>query len=65
MVKAFKASFHRFDQRWRPIPVGERRQRANGNPVETHLMTSPVPFGSRAGDSHGAIRGVARVVVER
>jgi len=24
MVKAFKASFHRFDQRWRPIPVGSR-----------------------------------------
>jgi len=24
MSKAFRAAFHRFDHRWRPLPVGSR-----------------------------------------
>jgi hypothetical protein len=45
MVKAFKASFHRFDQRCRPVPVGSRLMSAS----YTHFRAGCCASGSVLG----------------
>ena len=53
IVKAFKAPFHRFDQRWRPLPVGSRLMTARYTHLRAHagidraLWCSSIRRGSR------------------